>query len=255
MGSKNYTVPTFNMPYNYFRVLVKDPTTIVKFNGTIVGGLVNNYYYDLPITNTPSLIEANNPIVVAQFITTNHQCGNPTLNGNGDPEMIYLSSVEQTIDNITLYSTPHSAINQHYINVLIKTAAVPSFRLDGAPTSATFTPHPYDPTYSYAQITGLTATAHHLQADSGFNAIAYGYGAAESYGYNAGTNIRDLLNFITPINPLNISNTPTACANTPFYFSITYPYQPTSIYWDFHGFQNPNVIMPIPPGEPTQPIL
>lgn len=237
-GQKYFTVPTANMPFNFFRVLVRDPTTVVKYNGAVQGGLVNGSYYNIPISNVPALIEGDKPILVAQYITTTSTCGNNFIGGNGDPEMIYLSSVEQTIDKITLNSTFHSAISQHWINVLIKTNATSSFKIDGSP--AAFTPHPSDPTYSYAQIS-VGAGQHSLSADSGFNAIAYGYGGAESYGYNAGTNIRDLFNFVTPINPLNISNQNTACSGTPFYFSITYPFQPTSLYWDFHGFQNPNI--------------
>ena len=97
----------------------------------------------------------------------------------------------------------------------------------------------------------LINPAHRVVSDSGFICIAYGYGNVESYGYNAGTNVRDLFNFITPINPLNISNTPSACANTPFYFSITYPYQPLSLLWDFHGFQSPNVTVTNPVADTT----
>ncbi|HEV8079696.1 MAG TPA: PKD domain-containing protein [Chitinophagaceae bacterium] len=247
-GQKYFTVPTKNLPFNYFRVLVKDPTTVVKLNGVVQGGLQNNFFYDLPLTGVPNLIESDKPVVVAQYITTQGACGNGSP---GDPEMIYLSPVEQTIDKVTLNSTPHSKIdtNRHFINVVIKTSAAPSFRIDGNTPAVAFNLHPQDPSYSYIQMSVIPGS-HTIQADSGFNAIAYGYGSAESYGYNAGTNIRDLTNFITPINPLNISGTNTACAGTPFYFSITYPFEPTSLYWDFHGFPlnnpYPNVTVALP---------
>lgn len=249
-GQKYFTAPTKGLPYNYFRVLVKDPTTAVKLNGVVQGGLVNNFYYDLPLTNAPSLIEADKPVLVAQYITTTGSCGN-THSGNGDPEMIYLSPVEQTIDKVTLNSTSHFLITEHYINIIIKTSAASTFRIDGVPPASAFIQYTVDPTYSYNQIP-VVAGSHTIQADSGFNAIAYGYGAPESYGYNAGTNIRDLTNFVTPLNPLNISNQNTACANTSFYFSITYPFQPTSLYWDFHGFfQYPNVTVSNPVADTT----
>ena len=249
-GKKYYTVPTKDMPFNYFRVMVKDPATVVKLNGVVQGGIINNTYYDLPISNTPNLIEADQPIMVAQIITTRNQCGNNTLATDGDPEMIYLSSIEQTIEKVTLNSTFHAAITRHYINVIIKAAGAASFRLDNAVPAVAFTPHPQDPTYVYAQY-NVSAGVHQLQADSGFSAIAYGYGSAESYGYNAGTNIRDLYNFITPINPNNISGNNTACAGTSFYFSITYPFEPTSLYWDFWGFQTPNVTVTTPVADTT----
>ncbi len=248
-GQKYFTAPTKGLPFNYFRILVKDPATIVKLNGVVQAGLINNFYYDLPLTNAPSLIEADKPVLVAQYITTTGSCGNIN-GGRGDPEMIYLSPVEQTIDKVTLNSTSHFAIVEHYINIIIKTAATATFRIDGAIPASPFVPYTQDPSYSYNQLSVL-AGSHTIQADSGFNAIAYGYGSPESYGYNAGTNIRDLYNFVTPINPLNISNQNTACAGTPFYFSITYPFQPTSLYWDFGGYQSPNVTVTNPIADTT----
>jgi gliding motility-associated-like protein len=236
-GKKFLTAPTQNMPYNYFRIGVSDPATVVKVDGVTLTGIVNNFYYDLPLTNQPQLIEANQQIMVAQFITTANTCGNNAIGANGDPEMIYLSPVEQTIDEVILNSTPNANITQHWINVILKTSAVASFNVTGAIAAYNFTVHPQDPNYSYAQIS-VSSGSHTLSADSGFNAIAYGYGNAESYGYNAGTNLKDLYNFIEPLNPLNISGTNSACACTPFYYTITYPFQPLSLDWDFKGFQS-----------------
>jgi PKD repeat protein len=242
-GKKYYTVPTKDLPYNYFRVMIKTPGTVVKLNGVVQGGLINGTYYDFPISNTPNLIEADQPIMVAQFITTQSQCSNGSP---GDPEMIYLSSIEQTIEKVTLNSTSHAAITKHYINVIIKATGAASFRLDNAVPALGFTAHPQDPNFVYAQFP-VSAGVHQLQSDSGFSAIAYGYGSAESYGYNAGTNLRDLYTFITPINPLNISSQNTACTGNAFYFSVTYPYQPLSLYWDFHGAMGfPNVTVSNP---------
>ena len=247
-GKKFLTTPTKNMDYNYFRVAVSDPTTVVKVNGVTQSGLVNNFYYDLPITNLPKMIEADKPIMVAQYITTANSCGNTVLGSDGDPEMIYLSPVEQTIDEVILNSTYHAAITQHWINIVIKANAANSVLLDGASVASSFVTHPADPTFKYAQIS-VAQGGHKIEADSGFNAIAYGYGNAESYGYNAGTNLKDLYTFIAPQNPLNISGISNiACACTPFYFTITYPFQPISLFWNFHSSTIPNVTInsPVP---------
>ena len=248
-GKKFLTAPTQNMPYNYFRIAVTDAATIVKVNGTPITGIINSFYYDLPITNSPQLIEADQPVMVAQYITTSGTCGN-NLISSGDPDMIYLSPVEQTIDEVILNSTSNYAITQHWINVIIKTSAAPSFTITGAASSPNFQIHPQDPTFSYAQIS-VNAGSHILSADSGFNAIAYGYGAAESYAYNAGTNLKDLYNFIAPLNPLNITGQNTACACTPFFYTITYPFQPTTLLWDFKGYQTPNVALSNPVADST----
>ena len=249
-GKKYLTAPTENMPYNYFRIAVSDPATNVKVNGTPISGIINNFYYDLPLTNTPQLIEADQPIMVAQYVTTVNTCGNNSAFNEGDPDMIYLSPVEQTISQVVLNSTNNYNITQHRINVIIKTNVVPSFTITGALIQPSFQLHPQDPSYSYAQIS-VSAGSHTLSADSGFNAIAYGFGRNESYAYNAGTNLKDLYNFVAPLNPLNITGQNTACACTPFFYTITYPFQPTTLLWDFKGYQTPNVALSNPVADTT----
>lgn len=234
---KNYlTVPTSGMPYNYFRIAVLDPSTVVKVNGIILTGLVNNFYYQLAQTNVPNVIEADKPIMVAQYITTAKECGNTVLGDDGDPEVIYLSPVEQNIDKVIINSTPNSKITSHYINVVIPNGgtAISSFKIDGAPPSASFIPFSQKPSYSYL-VQNLSQGQHTIQSDSSFNAIAYGYGNLESYGYNAGANVKDLYQFISIQNKYATVNFPSACKNSPFYFSMTFPYQPLQIKWQFNG--------------------
>lgn len=251
-GQKYLTAPTSgNLPNNFFRICVLDPATAVKLNGNLISAssLINNFYYDIGPTNAPNLIEADKPVMVAQYITSQGECGN----GNpGDPEVIYLSPVEQNINKVILNSTYHYAITQHYINVIIPNTgtAVSSFKLDGASPSSSFKIHPQNPSFSYLQ-QAVTQGQHIIQSDSGFNAIAYGYGSAESYGYNAGTNVKDLYQFIGIINQYGIVNEPSACAGSPFYFSITLPYQAQSLYWDFKGFQTPNITQNSPSFDST----
>ena len=239
-GKKYLTVPAAgNQGYNIYRVCVLDPSTVVKVNGIPTAlALQGGFYYEISQTNQPQLIEGDKPILVAQYFSSQGSCGNGTYpQWPGDPEMIYLSPVEQNIAKVLWNATPNNLILSHYFNVVIKNAgtAVSSFRVDGIAPSASFANHPQDPGYVYLQ-QSVTVGPHIIQSDSGFNAIAYGFGNAESYGYNAGTNIRDLYNFITPINPLNISLDPSACTGTPFYFSVTFPFQPTSLNWDFHNY-------------------
>lgn len=236
-GKTFLTVPTQTMPNNFFRIGVQDPTTVIRVNGVVLSGLINNFYYNVNLTSTPNLIESDKPIMVAQYITTQGACGNGTP---GDPEVIYLSPVEQNISKVILNSTPNSAITSHYINVVVPNGGtgVSSFRIDGALPAVSFTVHPRNTAYSYAQIP-VGAGQHTIQSDSGFNAIAYGFGAAETYGYNAGTNVKDLFQFVSTKNQLGTAPFPAACVNSPFNFSITFPYQPDSIRWTFNGLFPP----------------
>ncbi len=227
------------------RVFVSDPTTVVTriSNGvisTLTGLTVSNYYeYS---SSLPTLLQADKPIQVVQYITT-QGCGNPQT--QSDPEMIVLSSVEQTINDITVIAattsggptnngivpTGQSAVTTHYINVLMKTNNTSSFRINGAIPAATFTAIP-GTNYSFLKenisarvnTNGVNPTSR-LTADSGFNAIAYGFGNVESYGYNAGTSVRDFnQQLFTPsqFGILNDGNS-YACLNTPFNFNVYLP--------------------------------
>ncbi|MFN2439624.1 MAG: PKD domain-containing protein, partial [Chitinophagaceae bacterium] len=234
-GKYYLTVPTKNFENNFFRIGVSDPSTVVKMNGAVMTGLINNFYYHVGTINTPNVIEADKPIMVAQYITTQGTCSNGSI---GDPEIIYLSPVEQNIDKVILSSTANFAINSnlHFINVVIPNGgtAISSFKIDGLAPSASFTTHPGNNNYSFLQ-QPVTPGQHIVQSDSGFNAIAYGYGNAESYGYNAGANVKDLYQFVSIKNEFATVNFPAGCKGSPFNFSMTFPYQPTQIDWKFNG--------------------
>jgi gliding motility-associated-like protein len=248
-GKKYLTVPAAGgNSFNIFRVCVQDPSTVVSINGTVTTlPLQGNFYYQIPVTNQPQLIEADKPILVAQYFTSQNQCGNVTPGQLGDPEVIYLSPVEQNISKVLWNATPNYAITQHYFNAVIPNTgtAISSFKLDGVSIPASsFVPHPQAPGFSYlAQ--PVSAGQHVVQSDSGFNAIAYGYGNAESYGYNAGTNIKDIYQFISVNNQYATVNFPAACKASPFNLSMTFPYKPTQIVWKFNGIF-PDVILDNP---------
>jgi hypothetical protein len=224
------------MPANFFRIAVLDPATVVKVNGIVQTGLINNFYYQIGQTSTPNVIEADKPIMVAQYITSADQCGNTALGSDGDPEVIYLSPVEQNIDKVIINSTSNYAITKHYLNVVIPNGgtALSSFKIDGISPSASFIIHPQNAAYSYL-VQNLSAGQHTIESDSSFNAIAYGYGNAESYGYNAGANVKDLYQFVSVKNEYATVDFPATCRNSPFYFSMTFPYQPLQIKWAFSG--------------------
>lgn len=240
-GTKFLTVHTSLLTSNIYRICVSDPATVVTVNGLPVAvPLQNNFFYEIDATPSHLKIESDLPITVAQYITSQNACNNTAGGTLGDPEVIYLSPVEQNIAKVIWNATPNNAITDHFFNVAIPNTgtAISSFKLDGAAINpALFTVHPADPSFSYL-IRSVNQGQHTIESDSGFNAIAYGYGNFESYGYNAGTNIKDLYNKLLPINPLSISPDPVACTGTSFYFAVTFPFQPTSLIWNFHNSPN-----------------
>ena len=238
-GRKYLTVPTNKMPNNYYRIAVSDPKTVVKLNGVALNkaSLNGNFYYEFA-SSTPNSIVSDLPIMVAQYITTTSSCGNPGFSipgktqastNNGDPEMIYLSPIEQTIEKVTINSTGNAAINAHYVNIVIPKNGAKTLKIDGVSLSGAIA-HPADTNYLYFQ-PSLATGSHTISSDSGFNAIAYGYGSVETYGYNAGTNVKDLNQQLTVVNKYGVVTLPITCRGTPFKASITLPYEPLSLKW------------------------
>lgn len=187
-GSQFVTVPLKTVNSDNLRFLAaKDKTTIIikNLNGsTKIMYLNAGEYEDLVNVDEPKYVIASGPIMVAQFAKTQACAGSQS-----DPSMTIINPIEQTLTNITLYSSRYEAINSHFINVVIPTSAVSSFRVDGKTTS--FTTLSSNSRYSYAQIT-VNQGNHQLSAAEGFVALAYGFGQYESYGYAAGANVKDL---------------------------------------------------------------
>jgi gliding motility-associated-like protein len=254
-GQLYITAPFISRSYDIFRILVRDPTTVVQVNGVTINPatLILNTYYEFNTSgnNTSRIIASDKPICVVQYMITQNCDG-----VNSDPEMVILNSVEQTIKDITVLSArndltpPATNITSHYLNIIVPTIALSSLRIDGNPYTATPVAIPTT-VYSYIQenITASTNVnpTHRVICDSGFLAIAYGYGNVESYGYNAGTNVKDLYQFITIHNQHGTVNFPATCKGTPFYFSMTFPYQPSQITWQFNGLFPDTTIGPSPP--------
>lgn len=253
-GQTYITAPFILRSYDIFRILVNDPTTVVQVNGVPLNPatLINNRFYEFNTVgnNTSRIITADKPISVLQYMITQACDG-----VQSDPEMIVLNAIEQTLNDITVLSArndltpPNTNISRHFLNIIIKTAGLPGLRIDGAPYTAT--PVAIGATgYSYIQeeVTASTLInpSHRIFADSGFVAIAYGYGNVESYGYNAGTNVRDLYQFVSIQNQYATVPFPAACKSSPFYFSMVFPYQPTQIVWNFNGlFPNVTISNPV----------
>lgn len=244
---KNYvTAPFATRQSDIFRIMVQDPGTIVTLNGTPLSTatLVNGTYYEFK-SSAGNVITSDKPILVIQFMTS-MAC---TPNANvGDPEMIILNAVEQTLKSATVLSArkdltpPNTNITAHYLNIITLSSAAASIRVDG--TAPTSTPQQIPGSkYSFFQENVTNSTnvnpTHTITGDSGFIAVAYGLGNVESYGYNAGTSVKDLYQFVSLKNEYATVDFPATCKNTPFFYSITLPYNATSLTWDFSN--NPNL--------------
>jgi IgGFc binding protein/CHU_C Type IX secretion signal domain/PKD domain len=258
-GTKYLTTPTIGTTgENIYRVFVKDIATVVTVNGSALlpANLINNFYYEIKTVDALK-IEANKPVSVTQYTTSVQGCTNVGGNISGDPEMIFISPIQQAIDKATFFSPSNQDIAAHYLNVIIPKDGIDSFKLDNVNKAAKFTPHPQDATFytaSFDIADGMITGQHSISSNYPFTAIAYGYADAntggssnarrESYGYNAGT-------YIKPQQYLSVQNQyPNtsgdtiipACINNDFTYKIFLPNKPLSINWNFlnNSAQLPN---------------
>lgn len=214
-----------------YKIVVKDPATQVKKNGVVMSGMnpAGYYYYE---SSTADYIEADKPIQVAQFMTG----GSCIANGDGDPEMIILSPLEQATKRVGFYRNIKENINTNYLTLVIPTQGISSLRIDNSPTYTYSYAHPNLPGYSIViKRWNPSAQAQCIvYSDSAFNAITYGEGSVESYGYNAGTNVNNLNAIGSVHNQLDptVAEHPFTCTNTPVELSVLMAYQPTQLVWE-----------------------
>lgn len=232
----NNTNTDINDPFkNFYRIAVDDPGTVVRRNGIPMTGLINNFYYEIIDSTGGDYITADKPIMVAQYTPGGNRCWDNNQFAYGDPEMIYLSPLEQGSRDALFYANRKTFIDYNYLNVQVQTAGIPSLKLDGNPFDpANIITHPNNPAYSVAvaRITG-PAGQHRLSCDSVFNATIYGLGYFESYGYNVGTFVNNLNCFIEIRNTLNTNGKVDTftCPNTPVRLYAKLAYPATSITW------------------------
>ncbi len=218
---------------NYIRVVAKENNTPVQFNGALVATLnAGQFYQTIAPTNTPTYISSTKSIAVAQYSLTQSCAGG----GVSDPDMVILNPIEYNIKNITVYSSNKEAISENYVNVLIKTSAASSFRVNGALPKGTFAAFPGSPDLSYLQLNlnQYSTQIFNLSAADGFNAIAYGFGDVESYAYSAGTNLasNQSASAETPDTKEVIDD---ACSKQPFNLKVTLTSPVSSLSWQFEA--------------------
>lgn len=252
---KNYlTVPLKNRNYDIFRIFVSDLDTKITINGNILpqSSILNNHVYQFTSSQVNS-ITADKPIQVVQYAVSQGKTLNSACvfddDDLGDPEMIYLNPLEQTLNHVTLYSPSANAITNNYINVVIKADKAATFKLDGVPYTG-FVVMQNGSGYAYAQI-AVNSGTHYISADDGFTAIAYGFGPNESYGYLAGTNLKNLNEYITITNPATNTSQLNGCSGIPYKLQLVLSYQINQIKWNFND-GSPIQILNNPVGVPVQ---
>lgn len=247
-GTKYVTAPTTMIAgpspslrmTNIYRILVKDPATIVKRNNVQLPltNLIDGKYYQFE-SSTGDVVESNKPVMVAQFMSSSGMCNSF---GDTDPEMFYLSPLQQSIKKTQFYRNNKDAIVKNFITLVIPTEGLNTLKIDNIKVEA------YDPAdrevYAHPNMPGYSIVTKTWQAEEGssmveseypFTGVVYGMGYAESYGYNIGTQVKNLNNLSSINTSFNTGANPTeyTCKGSPFKISVLLPISPTSILWQF----------------------
>ena len=173
------------------KVTALEDQTVVTKNGnplfTLNAGESNSFTMNL--TGEPcAYLEASKPVAVYLY---NHSHGSGYGTQYGDPSMVWISPVEQTLEAVTFTTFNVQQVQNHFVNIVCYSDHCSEMTLDGTNISGDFAVVPGNPDFSYAR-RQIPHNAHTLQCPGGFIAHVYGIGEAEGYAYSVGSSAKIL---------------------------------------------------------------
>ena len=230
---RKFVVPRLQSSFDYVRVTALNDSTLVWRNSDAPVLLNAGETYDFQIGFVVGdAISSSLPVSVNVYFAS------MGINGNGDPSMLNITPIEQMISNVTFtsYSTPSTS--NHRVNVMLRTADIGLFTLDGTPYPNSFLPIQSDMTYSSAIFT-VSQGSHTLNMGgegNGFVAHAFGMGQRESYAYSVGSNLNDLGNSLY-VNGQYVprGDNVTGCVGDTFTFVVKHEEALNYVVWDMGG--------------------
>ena len=191
-GKKFVVTSSLNRIDDYVKITSSSDGNEITRNGTHLCTLNANesYTYRMPATDKSSYIEATFSCAVYLFNSSS------SYMGNGAPSMVWISPIEQRINEITFstfnYDYTNVTIGHHYVNIIVENQDTENVTLDGI----LLNPDQFDAvngssTYSYIR-KEISHGVHHLNSPHGFNAHVYGFDRARGYAYMVGSKATDL---------------------------------------------------------------
>lgn len=217
-GTKFVVTRSLEKDANRVRVTAMEDGTEIKIDGIPQATLAAFETYEFELTNsqgctTSGLIhaaastihedavylESSCPVAVYSYDVSNGYKSTTTeqVDDKGDPSMVWISPLEQRINEINFGVCPTNKTEQHFIDIVCLTSATQlttltsQLRPNGVPM--TFQPVPGNPLYSYARVklvnttTSPTEIVFKLSNPNGVIAHVYGNGNDESYAYSVGS--------------------------------------------------------------------
>lgn len=210
----------------------------IKINGlpyyTLAAG--QTVEFELLRTDKSCFIQASHSCAVYLY---NHSADNNVYGGKGAPSMVWISPIEQRIEELT-FSTfndenpNHVSVDKHYVNIIVESTDVGNVNLDGT----VIDPQQFEAVngtnaYMFYR-TEIEHGVHHLSCPNGFNAHVYGFGTHTGYAYMAGSKAAPLATSIL-IDDIVVQegDTVTNCSLDPIVFRAEVNYNNYDVIWDF----------------------
>jgi len=211
-----------------FKIIAASDQTIVEVEGEPPFVLNEGEFVSI-LLDAPTIITADKPIQIAQF-SRSQSCDNQ----EGDPFMVQLSPIEQSLKKIT-YNAPNvTVLNRYYTNIITPTDAVADLLFDGLSIEGSFSVYNNYPEYSYAQL-DISIGNHTIESASGFTAYVYGYGNIESFGYATGARLDNLNLIVSSYNETTGQFTGQVCRGDLVTFKVASKRSFAEFEWNFQG--------------------
>jgi gliding motility-associated-like protein len=226
-GQEFVTVPyRTRLGGDEFKIVASIDNTVIEITGE-PSITLNEGQFATILLDGPTFITADNPIQIAQY-SRSESCDNRL----GDPFMILLSPIEQSLKKIT-YNAPNvTAIENYYTNIITTTNSIDELYFDGELISDEFVVFDDNAEYSYTQLL-IDRGNHTIESASGFTAYVYGFGEIESFGYATGAKLDNLNMEIAIFNQTQGIFTSQACRGDVLVFSISSKRSFVDFEWDF----------------------
>lgn len=175
-GTRYYTAPVHGVNTSTYRIMAEHDGTTVTINGGAPITLNAGQRHEVNGTTTPSCIQANQPVSVAQLME-GYSCA-----GNGDPSLWLVSPAERMSSRVAWQTSTSSLITQHSVSVVVPAAAVGQLTLDGVLVpAAQFQSFAGCNDRKHVKLP-VAPGRHELAATAGLQAYMFGTGYGESYG-------------------------------------------------------------------------
>lgn len=200
-GKNAFLIPYAQVPdatalgTDLYRILAAYDDTEVKINGVSEALLNAGEFYEGKLLN-PSLVEADGPILVAQYKKTAQ--GPFTYRPSSDPFLMMIPPVEQFQNNYRFINTQayewvsgfwEKVYDAQYVAVVAPRDQIANVRLDGAAVNSNLFRDIPNTDYAYANIR-TSDGVHAIECPKEIGIYVYGFGPANSYGYVGGMSLK-----------------------------------------------------------------